>query len=606
MLSKESIFLTISVLAGLTFFILGPYVRKHEKSTRADLFCFVMVFMGINVFSYFFELISDKAETMIIWNKIFYTSLILYLSFWLLFSIEYKFENTVLSRHFKLYLILLIVVPAVTILFNWFQGNGLFLSFTGCKDVGSLSAITLKMGVLYWVHSVYSWCLVITTTVLILAKISRLGRAYRLQAIVISIGVFTPMIYNLTSHILFFIIKILPPFSFKFTQLTYVVTAITFTWGIFGEKFLDIVPIARRIVFDNVDDLIFVINTESRIIDANNSARSSIRSGIIEYHTDDIEGRSINKIFAGHPKLLDILNSGREGRNEVIFQSANERKYFDVSLSGITDKKNRLIGRVAILRDISDIRNAQEQLIQSEKMAALGGLVAGVAHEINTPVGISITAASSLAEETNQMATQFEQNKITRASFKDYLDTINQSTRLIQTNMEKAASMIQSFKQVSVDQSTEQHRKFKLREYLEDVIRSLYPKLKEKDIKINLEIDDNLELDSFPGAFSQIITNLVLNSLTHGFKEKDEGKIEIKARLEKDKLDLEYSDNGKGILAENLSKIFEPFFTTSKKTGTGLGLHIVYNLVTHKLNGSINCESEPGKGAKFNIEVPVT
>jgi signal transduction histidine kinase/ligand-binding sensor domain-containing protein len=254
---------------------------------------------------------------------------------------------------------------------------------------------------------------------------------------------------------------------------------------------------------------------------------------------------------------------------------------------------------------LDQLKETQAQLIQSEKLAALGGLVAGVAHEINTPVGISLTAASSLEEETRKMAELYKKDKISRADFKDYLNTANQSAKLILSNMQRTAEMVQSFKQVSADQSTEEQRKFKLKFYTEDVIRSLYPKLKQRKINIHMYIDEKLELDSFPGAFSQIITNLVLNSLTHGFDEKDEGKIEIKANLEKKKLNFEYSDNGKGIAPENMSKIFEPFFTTNKKIGTGLGMHIIYNLVTQKLNGSIECQSELNKGTRFVIKFPV-
>jgi signal transduction histidine kinase len=253
---------------------------------------------------------------------------------------------------------------------------------------------------------------------------------------------------------------------------------------------------------------------------------------------------------------------------------------------------------------LDQLKETQAQLIQSEKLAALGSLVAGVAHEINTPVGISLTAASSLEEETGRMAGLYKEDKISRADFKDYLNTANQSAKLILSNMQRTADMVQSFKQVSVDQSTAQQRKFLLKSYTEDVIRSLYPRLKNRKIHITLDMNEKLELDSYPGAFSQIITNLVLNSLTHGFDEKDKGKIEIMAKLDGDRLNLEYSDNGKGIPKENLSKIFEPFFTTNKKLGTGLGLHIVYNLVTQKLNGSIECHSELEKGAMFIIKIP--
>ncbi len=254
---------------------------------------------------------------------------------------------------------------------------------------------------------------------------------------------------------------------------------------------------------------------------------------------------------------------------------------------------------------LDNLQQTQAKLIQSEKLASLGGLVAGVAHEINTPVGISVTAASSLAEETRKMADLYKENKISRANFKEYLTTAKDSARLILTNMERAAAMVQSFKQVSVDQSTERQRKFKLKVYIEDVIWSLYPKLKGRDINFELKIDNQLELDSFPGAFSQIITNLVLNSLSHGFDEDNKGTIEIKTGLDDNQLILEYSDNGKGIPEENMAKIFEPFFTTNKKIGTGLGLHIVYNLISQKLNGSIECQSELEKGSRFIITIPL-
>jgi len=203
------------------------------------------------------------------------------------------------------------------------------------------------------------------------------------------------------------------------------------------------------------------------------------------------------------------------------------------------------------------------------------------------------------------MAEHYKANKISRSEFKEYLNAANQSAQLILSNMERTASMVQSFKQVSVDQSTEQQRTFNLKEYTQDVIRSLYPRLKGKKIKINLDMNDQLELNSYPGAFSQIITNLVINSIIHGFTDKDSGNISIATRQEDKNLLLEYSDDGRGIAKENLERIFDPFFTTNKKIGTGLGLHIVYNIVNQKLNGSISCSSEKEKGVSFRMKIPV-
>ncbi len=254
---------------------------------------------------------------------------------------------------------------------------------------------------------------------------------------------------------------------------------------------------------------------------------------------------------------------------------------------------------------LDNLKKTQKQLIQSEKMAALGDLVAGVAHEINTPVSIGITAATSLIDETNKMVELYKQEKISRQDFREYMNSANQTAKLILSNMERTASMIQSFKQVSVDQSTEQKRKFKLKEYTEDIIRSLYPKLKEKKVHIDIEMDEKLKLNSFPGAYSQIITNLILNSLMHGFEKRKEGRIEIHSRVENNELILVYSDDGRGIPADILPKIYDPFFTTNMHEGTGLGMHIVYNLVRQKLSGTIECESEGEKGVKFELRLPM-
>jgi signal transduction histidine kinase len=330
-----------------------------------------------------------------------------------------------------------------------------------------------------------------------------------------------------------------------------------------------------------------------------------------ELHTAEVKKQQVlrNAFIAAFALMIIIasliLRSYRQKQKaNIALQEKN--LYISQQKEEIEAQKDEIEQQKEELQMTLDhLRQTQEQLIQSEKLAALGGLVAGVAHEINTPVGISVTAASSLAEETSKMAEQYVSNKISRAAFKEYLNTANQSAKLILANMERTAAMVQSFKQVSVDQSTEQQRKFMLKEYTEDVIRSLYPRLKEKRIKIKLDIDDGLELNSYPGAFSQILTNLILNSLVHGFEEKETGNVMINAQIEDDSLVLDYRDDGRGIPEQHLGRIFDPFFTTNKKAGTGLGMYIVYNLVTHKLNGSISCDGKVITGTRFLIILPI-
>ncbi len=240
-------------------------------------------------------------------------------------------------------------------------------------------------------------------------------------------------------------------------------------------------------------------------------------------------------------------------------------------------------------------------------MAALGGLVAGVAHEINTPVGVGVTAASLLEDKTKSFREIYSSGQMKRSDLEKYLDTAEQSSQMLLRNLQRAAELIQSFKQVAVDQSSEERREFRVKHYLEEILLSLRPQLKKTQHTISINGDETLTLDSYPGVFSQIVTNLVMNSLVHAYEPDEAGQLTFEFEQVKNRLAFEYADDGRGIAKENLSKIFDPFFTTKRgQGGSGLGLHIIYNLVTQKLGGTIRCESEVGKGTRFVIELPVT
>lgn len=249
-----------------------------------------------------------------------------------------------------------------------------------------------------------------------------------------------------------------------------------------------------------------------------------------------------------------------------------------------------------------NLQQAEAQLIQTEKMAALGGLVAGIAHEINTPIGIGVTAASLLMEKTIAFTALFKSGMMKRSDLEKFLDMAQRSSQMTLTNLERAVELIQSFKQVAVDQSSESKRVFNVKTYLEEILLQLSPKLKATKHTIQVQGDAHLSLNSYPGAFSQIVTNLVMNSLLHAYAPNEAGHIQLTFQQTETQIIFEYADDGCGIPPENLSKIFEPFFTTRRgKGGSGLGLHIVYNLVTQKLNGKIQCESQLGTGTKFTI-----
>ena len=254
---------------------------------------------------------------------------------------------------------------------------------------------------------------------------------------------------------------------------------------------------------------------------------------------------------------------------------------------------------------LAHLKATQAQLIESEKMASLGNLVAGVAHEINTPLGIGITAASTLEHKTKTTVVAFENKELKVSALKTYLEGATRSSQLILSNLERAGKLVQSFKQVAVDQTHLDKRQFTVKKYIKDTLTNLTPHLKQAQHQIMINGDDNLEIDSYPGAFSQVITNLVMNSLTHAYPDERIGQLTFEFGAETERLVLRYQDDGCGIPAENLGKIFEPFFTTRRiHGGTGLGLHIVYNLVTQKLKGTIRCESTLNKGTTFILDLP--
>ncbi|NOX35500.1 MAG: response regulator [Deltaproteobacteria bacterium] len=254
---------------------------------------------------------------------------------------------------------------------------------------------------------------------------------------------------------------------------------------------------------------------------------------------------------------------------------------------------------------LETLERARDQLVQSEKMAALGELVAGVAHEINTPVGVGVTAASFLDAKTSEFKKIYSSGDIKRSDLENYLKTVQEVSNSILINMERAAELISSFKQVAVDQSSESRRRFNLKEYINEILLSLRPRYKKTGHEIKVKCDEQIELNSFPGAFSQVLNNLIMNSLIHGFENVDKGIIQIDITRKGDSILFIYKDDGKGMNKEQKEKAFDPFYTTMRgKGGTGLGMSIVFNLITQTLKGSIECDSSPGNGVCFTMKFP--
>jgi signal transduction histidine kinase len=259
----------------------------------------------------------------------------------------------------------------------------------------------------------------------------------------------------------------------------------------------------------------------------------------------------------------------------------------------------------AALRELQD---AQRSLVEAEKLAALGGLVAGVAHEVNNPVGISLTVASTLDRRCGQFAEEIRDGQIRRSKLDEFIAGNQEAAKQLITNLNRAADLIQSFKQVAVDRSDADRRVFDLKEATEQIMVSLRPALKRSTIWLSADIPAGIVMNSYPGPYGQVLTNLVLNTLVHAFPDRRAGSMRLNARrLGSEQVEIEFADDGIGMSEDVRRRAFEPFFTTRRnRGGTGLGLHIVYNLVTQRLGGSVRLDSEAGRGTVFLIRLPLT
>ncbi|MBP2305492.1 HAMP domain-containing protein [Azospirillum melinis] len=257
-------------------------------------------------------------------------------------------------------------------------------------------------------------------------------------------------------------------------------------------------------------------------------------------------------------------------------------------------------------RALEDLRRTQADLIQAEKMASLGGLVAGVAHEINTPLGNALMGATHLEDRLAILARQASGGNLRRSDFAEFQETADEIARLLVLNLQQACELVQSFKQVAADQTSGEERLFLLKPYLEDLATSLSPSWRRAGHSLRVDCPETIEIDGFPGVLAQILTNFVMNSITHAYREGQRGQLLIAAAAQgADMVTLVYSDDGRGIAPADLGRVFDPFFTTRRGAGsTGLGLHIVYNLVVNRLGGKIAVDSLPDRGVRFTIRFP--
>ncbi len=386
-------------------------------------------------------------------------------------------------------------------------------------------------------------------------------------------------------------------------------------------------------ILDNSPDGIFTISTDLEIRYANPAFCK-----IVGYSAEELIGTQITTYLADL-RILDacmreVAASGKCRDQETIFKRKDGTEvHISKNVQAITNAGRDINEILVSVRDMTDLhrlnkdlerfqqqlvehtqqlettlenlRMTQRQLLESERLASLGALVAGIAHEMNTPLGVSVTSATSIQDRVANLRDAFTNNTLKRTEMEDFLSHADQACTILCNNLRRASDMMNGFKEVAVDQNVDEPRKINLRRYCDEILTNLGPKFKHRRIGVRNHCDEGIDLHINPGALYQILSNLLVNSLVHGYAKDEPGTITIGAHLEKDTVVLDYRDDGKGIAEEHLNRVFEPFFTTRRgQGGSGLGLSIVYNLTTSTLGGSIDIESAPGEGVHFRLMLP--
>lgn len=282
---------------------------------------------------------------------------------------------------------------------------------------------------------------------------------------------------------------------------------------------------------------------------------------------------------------------------------ALSRREADAKLREAAERLN--LRNEELTTTLGQLRETQAELVRQEKLASLGGLVAGIAHEINTPLGICVTATTHVQGELRGWRKLHEAGTLDQGRLSAVFDELDVAMRILDNNTRRGAELVHSFKQIAVDQSSGQRRSFDLADYLDEILLSLKPRLKQASCSVKVDCSPGIRMDSFPGALSQVVTNLIMNSLLHAFDGRAGGTIGVQARLDGGDVLLSVSDDGVGMAAADLKRFFDPFFTTKRGSGgTGLGAHIVFNQVTNVLGGSIRATSNPGAGLQVQMRLP--
>lgn len=360
-------------------------------------------------------------------------------------------------------------------------------------------------------------------------------------------------------------------------------------------------------IIQDDNELRQLVQSYNKVIDDLITSQHTLKSAQndLQYANEKLDNQNLllEQEVARKTASLSHIMLDLEQQKDELLAKQRELKQENDNRQYIEDVLRRKNNELA--NSMDTLKMAQDQLLESERMASLGGLVAGIAHDVNTPLGVSVTAASLIDERIDALEEHCEDSGMSKPQVDEFIATMRQTTHLLMSNLQRASELIASFKQVAVDQTNEAERQFALKRYIHEVVQSLLPSFKHTRHKITISCPEDLEVYCAPGVIAQLLTNMLMNSYIHGYEKGQIGTIHICVSDDDNNAILTYQDDGKGMDKAALTKLFDAFYTTrASEGGSGLGTHIMYNLANQALKGSIEAESELGHGLKYTIRFP--
>lgn len=572
-------------LAALIAAVLAIYIWDRRRVTAAKPAVALMVALFVWSAGYMLEFMGAELETKLFWAKIQYFGIATLPLASFLFALVFSGRGIWLTTSKLVALVILPLVTLVLALSN--ESHNLIWSDWNIKTLmGNTSVLHFEYGAFFWINTLFAYGLLIAGTVLIVQALLRRPAVYRGQIISVLVGIAFPSVTNVVSNLLY---------DIDLTPFAFIVTSLAFAWSIFRHHLFESPPNAFETVIESMSDPVFILDMQNKVVNANPAAQQMLglpASEIIDHQTQEV--------FARQTDILDVYEHAVNIREEITIGPESNRRYYELSISPLTDRLDKILGRAVILHEISDrkqIENAmaiaRDQAVESSRVKS--EFLARVSHELRTPLGVIRGYADLLSEPAYGQLSELQTKAVSEII--DSTERISDMVGELLDEARLAAGAVQL-----------EIKSFNPAEVLEDVKEKMSVLAGQKNLELTVELDSELpeQILGDPTRIHQMVTNLTSNSI----KFTKKGKVGIRFYLhDTDQWAMEVTDTGPGIPKEAHESIFDPFIQADSSIprifgGTGLGLSIVKHL-TNLMSGQIIVESEVGSGSTFTVFLPI-